>query len=316
MLNTARCWKGIPCIRDRLEDMNVVRRCKCVLLFDEMRLTRGLGHARSNQEEAEFCMYEWEPETQVYMMDIIWNLPGYGPISREAPAMHIGFRQYRPNRLLLDDTVSVWKNNEGNIQTVEQPPYAIFDTAAVKSTVERYFTGMLPNIEAWIFNRVRPDPIASLTYQEAARIRAMKPRGNKNLIDLAMRMQCLSVVSQGYGTILNEDIPGIREYDYKIMGRSTYEAYDRTSLDRPLTHAMNHQMDVAALKYLNKLEKLFMKELWTHISKSKIKPWYEIYLALYVLLWNMEYIHRSAREYLEAKSGTVSPIAMCAHAED
>lgn len=306
ILGNARSFM-LPCTRDRLEDANLVRHCKCSAFSAGSNAHTIPGNGRSNQEEGEFFGYEWLQGSQLYMMEISWNLPMYGPISHNAPPMCITFREYYPNRQLLDTTVSMWTNDEGAVKVVEQPAYAIYDTASFISTFERYFSSMQPSIEAWIFHRVQDDEIALLTYREVVRVRSMKPNGPNNLLDLVMRIQCLSVVSQGYGTIVTQNIPGVREYDYRKMGRSTYEAYDRNSRDRPLTNAINHQMDVAALKYLKKLEGLCLKELKKQMFKSGTKPWYEVFLALYVLFWNMAYIHHGAKKYIVAKNGTVSP---------
>jgi len=65
-------------------------------------------------------------------------------------------------------------------------------------------------------------------------------------------------------------------------------------------------MDVAALKYLWKLEKFFVKELAALIFKPKIKPWYELFLAFYVIIWNLEYIRHCADDYIKSKEGTAS----------
>lgn len=217
--------------------------------------------------------------------------------------MRITFRPYSPRRGSLDVATSVWKNKEGEVRSLEQPAYAIYDTQNLVPVFERYFSSLQPAIEDWIFARIRQDDVAFLTYQEVVRMRGMK--GSKAL-DLAMRLQCLSVVSQGYGSVWSNNIPGIREYDYRSLGRSDYEAYDRNSCDRPLPGAMTHQMDVAAVKYLKKLEKAFVKELALLIFKPKIKPWYELFLAFYVIFWNLEYIHHGAQDYIKSKNGTVS----------
>lgn len=235
-------------------------------------------------------------------MEIIWNLPGYGPIPNAQP-LRIAFRPYSPKRGPLDVATSVWSNREGQVPTVEQPAYAVYDTANLVVAVERYFSSLQPAIEEWIFARISRDEIAYSTYQEVIRMRQVT--GSKAL-DLAMRLQCLSVVSQGYGSVFSPNIPGIREYDYSRLGHSDYEAYDRGSCDRPLPGAITHQMDVAAVKYLRKLEKLFVKELAALIFKPKIKPWYELFLTFYVIFWNLEYIHHGAQDYIKSKNGTVS----------
>jgi hypothetical protein len=203
----------------------------------------------------------------------------------------------------LDTATSVWSTKEGEVCAVEQPAYAIYDTANLVSAFERYFSSLQPAIEAWIFDRIQNDEVATYTYGEVFRMRSV--HGSRAL-DLAMRLQCLSVVSQGYGTVLTNNIPGMQEYDYRHIGRSDYEAYDRNSRDRPLPGAITHQMDVAAVKYLRKLEKLFVKELASLIFKPKIKPWYELFLTFYIIFWNLEYINKGAKGYMRAKNGTVS----------
>lgn len=267
-------------------------------------LTQQLGNGREHQDEAEFLGYDWLPNSQLYHMEILWNLPGYGPIPNAQP-MCITFRPYSPRRGSLDMAASLWSNNEGEIKSVQQPAYAIYDTANLVPAFERYFSSLQPAIEEWIFARIRQDEVAYSTYQEVVRMRGMN---GSRALDLAMRLQCLSVVSQGYGSVWSNNIPGIREYDYSRLGRSDYEAYDRKACDRPLPGAITHQMDVAAVKYLQKLEKLFLKELATLIFKPKIKPWYELFLAFYVIFWNLEYIHHGAKDYIKSKNGTVSTL--------
>ncbi|KAH7398986.1 hypothetical protein DE146DRAFT_719152 [Phaeosphaeria sp. MPI-PUGE-AT-0046c] len=274
-----------PCYREHLEDTSLVRRC----------------NGREHQEEAEFLVYDWIHNSQLYEMEIMWNLPGYGPIPG-APPMRVTFRPYSPRRGSLDVAASVWTNKDGEVKQVEQPAYAVYDTANLSTSFERYFSSLQPAIEAWIFARISQDEVATRTYTEVLRMRGV--HGSKAL-DLAMRLQCLSVVSQGYGSVLSNNIPGIREYDYRRLGRSDYEAYDRKSYDRPLPGAITHQMDVAAVKYLRKLEKAFVKELAALIFKPKIKPWYELFLAFYVIFWNLEYIHHGANDYIKSKNGTL-----------
>ncbi|XPS72445.1 hypothetical protein M3J09_004610 [Ascochyta lentis] len=274
-----------PCYREHLEDTSIIRRC----------------NGREQQEEAEFLRYDWNPGSQLWEMDILWNLPGYGRIPNAQP-MRVAFRPYSPRRGSLDTATSVWTTKEGDVRAIEQPAYAIYDTANLVSAFERYFSSLQPHIEAWIFDRIQNDEVATHTYREVFRMRSV--HGSRAL-DLAMRLQCLSVVSQGYGTVWSNNIPGIQEYDYRHLGSSDYEAYDRNSRDRPLPGAITHQMDVAAVKYLRKLEKLFVKELASLIFKPKIKPWYELFLTFYVIFWNLEYINKGAKGYMKAKNGTL-----------
>jgi hypothetical protein len=277
----------------------------CTIYPPQLLLIFYTGNGREHQEEAEFLVYDWVHNSQLFEMDIVWNLPGYGQIPH-APPMRITFRPYSPRRGSLDVAASVWTNKDGELKQVEQPAYAVYDTAHLVPDFERYFSSFQPAIEAWIFSRISQDEVASLTYAEVFRMRNL---GGSKALDLAMRLQCLSVVSQGYGSVWSNNIPGIREYDYSRLGSSDYEAYDRKAYDRPLPGAITHQMDVAAVKYLRKLERAFVKELSALIFKPKIKPWYELFLAFYVIFWNLEYIHHGANDYIKSKNGTVSQLA-------
>jgi hypothetical protein len=237
-------------------------------------------------------------------MEIIWNLPGFGPISTNQP-LQIKFREYHPEATSIESTESQWQTTEGVFVKLETPPYAVHDTAALQEDVEAYFLYTLPSVEHWIFGRNRHDEIAWLTYSEAVRMRG-RPGMGSELLQLALQLQYLSVVSQGYGSVWTNDIPGIKQYDFKAMGHSPYEAYDRNTSDRPLPVAINHQMDVAFVKFLRRLEEKTFKILAKKIFKTGLKPWYELFLALFVLLWNLEYIHSGAEHYIKAKRGTVS----------
>lgn len=273
-----------PCYRLHLEDMSLVRRC----------------NGREHQEEAKFRLFDWVTGSDLDEIEIFWNLPSYGAIPNAQP-MRFTYRSYSPKRGPLDRATSIWSNTKGEVLAIEQPAYAIYDTASLVLAFETYFSSLQPTIEDWIYRHTRQDDIAFLTYQEVTRVR--RATGSK-VLDLALRLQCISVVSQGYGSVLS-NVSGILEYDYGQLGRSEYEAYNRNSYDRPLPGAIAHQLDVAAVAYLRKLEKRVLKELAALIFKSKIKPWYELFLAFFVILSNLEYIHHGAKSYIKSKSGTV-----------
>ncbi|KAF2464863.1 uncharacterized protein BDR25DRAFT_93493 [Lindgomyces ingoldianus] len=279
-----------PCSRDHLDDASLVRHC----------------NGRLNQSKAFFLNYSWKEGDSINAMDIVWNLPGFGPMPMCDP-IKILFREYSPKDIPpnlnppdLDPTAQYWQNTAGQVNRVLQPPYAVYDTTTLKTNVEIYFLRNQIAIEQWILHRVKDDELALMTYREALR----KRDAGSSLLQTAMQLQCLSIVSQGYGSVWSSNIPGIKEYDYRQLGRSGYEAYDRPGPDRPLPAAIAHQMDVAILEYLQKLEKQCAKELMKKVFQPKLKPWYELFLTFFVLLWNLEYIHNGAESYIMSKSGT------------
>ncbi|KAF2202113.1 hypothetical protein GQ43DRAFT_448301 [Delitschia confertaspora ATCC 74209] len=275
-----------PCSRANIETISLVRHV----------------NGRFNQTEVSFLPYHWnEHENGPHVMDIMWNLPGYGPML-DNPAIPVVFRAYHPENLqVIDSTRNYWQTSNA-VVTVDQPPYAVYDTAALMTNVERYLLRNQPMIEQWIFNHNQNNELALLTYNEAMR---QRDQFGSHLLDLAIQMQCGAVVSQGYGIVWSSHIPGIKEYDYRTFGPSGYEAYDRNGRDRPLPTAIGHQMDVAILKHINRIQKQLLKELKKKIFNPGIKPWYELFLTFFVLLCNLEYIHGSAERYMNVKRNTM-----------
>jgi hypothetical protein len=258
------------------------------------------GNGRFNQQEAKFLDYPWKKGKNVLEMHIIWNLPGFGPVTKNP--LRIKFGEYEPEGTTINSTESQWKNTNGELVKVEQPPYAVYDTRALTTDVEVWSTQILPYVDQWILDRTRHDEVAFLTYREALRLRN-KPGPGIELLKVALQIQYLSIISQGYGSVWSTNVPGIKGYDYRVLGHSVYEPYDRNSIDRPLPIAISHSMDVAIVNYLGRFEeqclKLLSKEVLT-------KHWYEVFLTLFVLYWNMEYIHSVAEAYIRSKTGTVS----------
>jgi hypothetical protein len=237
------------------------------------------------------------------VMDIMWNAPGFGPLS-EFPPLRINCREFYPVSTGINSTNYFFKNNKGDTVQLEQLPLAINDTASFQGQVEVYIFDRLRSTERLIFDRINHDEIAQLIYAEAVRMRACHKNWSE-ILDLALQLQCLSVLSQGYGTVSSNHIQGMREYDYSTLGGSSYEAYDRKTYDRPLPPPINHAMDVALVNMLKRLEQRMHKLLPKIFMSPKVKPWYEFFVIFFILIWNMEYIRSGADEYIRSKTGTV-----------
>ncbi|KAF2712040.1 hypothetical protein K504DRAFT_371861 [Pleomassaria siparia CBS 279.74] len=276
----ARNFKG-PCSRDNLSEAMLGRHC----------------NGRFRQDEVEFLPYSFVGSTR-YKMLVTWVLPGFGRIP-SPHAVSLTVRQYLHED--CDTTASIWRTSDGKIRRIEQPAYAVEDTVGLMALFQQYFLDIEPEIENLLFHRIQYDDIATLTYREVFRIRS---KGSK-LLRLVMQFQCTSILGQGYGEVLSNDIPGINEYNFQEMGLSAYAAYNRDSWARPLPVPITHQIDVALIKGgVMKLEKEIIKEMSSLIFKPKIKPWYELFLAFFVLFSNLHYIHSGAQDYISSKQGT------------
>lgn len=252
-----------------------------------------------------FREYSWVTvDDDCRKLELRWVLPGNKPISNSF--LEVGFREYVPDtsqtsaNVPVDTTTYHWKVGD-QVITVELPPFAIYDAMALQQNVEHFILRCQPQVETWITENFRNE-LARLTYKEAFRYRQ---EHSSSLIQYALQMQCGAIMSQGFGSVTGNQTFGIPEIDYAKYGQSGYSAYDREK-DRPLPQAMGHQMDVAILLTINKWQELLIRGLKDAIFRSKNKPWYELFLTMFILLSNMEYIHGGAVSYKRVKMKTVS----------
>ncbi|KAF2272939.1 uncharacterized protein EI97DRAFT_436546 [Westerdykella ornata] len=276
------------CNRGRIELASIARRC----------------NGRFAQPEADFLQYPWKSAKE-YIIEFVWNLPGFGPVP--GARLSITCREYEPEGSIRDATKSEWETENGIVVSVQQPAYAVSDTLRLQTDVEALFVQHLPQhlpkFKEWILDRTRYNPLSHITFQEAFRLQERGGPGSE-LVVAALRVQWLSILSQGYGSIRSTDIPGLNQYDYRAMGRSTYEAYNRNSSDRPLPEPVTHACDVSILKLLKQAEARCVKLLGKAIFTSGVKPWYWLLLSFSVITWNMEYIHSGAEGYIRSKVHT------------
>lgn len=104
-----------------------------------------------------------------------------------------------------------------------------------------------------------------ITYVEASQYRTAY---QSTMIDLALKMNCGAIMSQGWGSTVDEEIFGIEEVDCGGFGKSGYDKYNRPN-DRPLPQAMDYQVDVAILLQLKSYEKNLLKILTAKLFGKK-----------------------------------------------
>lgn len=239
-------------------------------------------------------------------MKVQWVLPKGVPI--QAWTMKVHYKRYIPDSNEIVETTGFHYHVNGRIGFIHLPPCAVSDISELKRAVDKFLVVSQKETEEWIHHRFRNDPIKSATFMEARRYR---DKYGSTLIAKAIRMQCGAILSQGSGVVLEPVDRDFRTVDYKQLRGTAYEAYQRHQdrllpPDRPLPQAVEHQFDVAILEKLNEWQKEFLKDLKTKIFMSGPKPWYEIFLACFVLLANLEYIHGGALAYVESTRFTVS----------
>lgn len=189
--------------------------------------------------------------------------------------------------------------------TVKLPPFVGDDTAKLRREVNSFLDRSMSQILEYIIQDVS-DPVIRETLIEAIR---WSKAHESEAVDLALRIRCASFCSQGWGSITGAETLGIDAVNFNEQGTCGYAAYDR-GMDKPLPLSIDHQLDVALLLTIRdhqiKLLKLLSSMIFPTRASRRRPPWYEIFLTIFVLLSNLEYVHGGSLSFYLAQNKTVS----------
>ena len=247
----------------------------------------------------EFLIYPWanaynEPQ-QLYFE---WLLPE----CQQGIAIRLPVREYVADKVrVAQDTTTYRWSVAGKERLVRVAPFACFDNDLVVSMVERLFQQSIVDIDNWLDNRYRNDEMSSRTFMEARRYSS---DFNSKLIQCALCLQRGTVLSQGRGSVFRKCLS---KQLYKLDDADDIIAYDTDDLGhvRPIPLALHHQIEVAILQKINGIQVSLCKEMERCFLRPKPKPWYEIFLAFFVLLQNLDWIYSGALRYQKICEQTV-----------
>lgn len=73
----------------------------------------------------------------------------------------------------------------------------------------------------------------------------------------------------------------------------------------PIPPILDHQIDTVGITYMIRLKESVLKMLKTRIGRRKETDWYEIFLTMFVLLHNLEYVYKRQYQYRKRHENTV-----------
>ncbi|KAK3115466.1 hypothetical protein LTR53_005168 [Teratosphaeriaceae sp. CCFEE 6253] len=276
-----------PCYRDDLTKVSLARH----------------GNASFEQRMVKFVDYIWANDRDpARELTVRWSLPGESQV--DLPLLSFACREFVPKN---NDTHFLTWQVAGQIIEIKLPPYAGCDTGHLKRAVDDFLDAARPQVLDYILASL-DDDVARLTMKEALRY---EPQSE--VVSLALRIRCASFCSQGRGSIVGDETLGIAETCFADFGKSGYAAWDSGS-DKPLPLSIDHQVDVALLLAIQDYQARLLKLLKRKILQTGEKPWYEIFLATFVAISNLEYVHGGSYSYVQAllntkAEGTVSHLA-------
>jgi hypothetical protein len=256
------------------------------------------GNGNFQQRDVAFVDYIWvDKSSPSKRIDIRWNLPGGRPV--DLPVMSMTCKRFIAS---TNDTHHITFNTGSEVITIELPPYAGDDTGSIPAAVEAFLDQSAPAVLDYILTDTT-DELVSSTLREAVRF---AKEHHSRAIELALRIRCASFCAQGWGSITGSESLGIGTVDFNERGKCGYAAYDRGQ-DKPLPLSIDHQLDVALLLIIKKYQKELLGKLGKMIFGKARKPWYAIFLTVFVLLSNLEYVHGGGLSFYHAQMKTVSP---------
>jgi hypothetical protein len=211
-------------------------------------------------------------------------------------------RRYVPNELTKDTTTYQWASN-GVVSSVRVPSFACPEIELVKSAVESLFDQSQNGIDDWLSLHYHDNAVMRETCMEATRYRG---KYGSKLLECALKLQHGTILSQGAGSVTEESLKMLLgELDCDdISKRKAYDA-DDAGQARPIPLAMQHQIETAILMYINQVQVDLRKALERRFLQPKPKPWYEIFLTVFILLQNMRWVYSGALRYRKMCEETV-----------
>jgi hypothetical protein len=267
-------------------------------------LTVVLGNSRFGQEIAEHLTYRWTSDRDSpKVIEVRWALPG-NERHVELPTLKLSCREYVPGSHKDTQTIQ-WQVND-KAYSVTLPPFAVPDQVSLRRDVGDFLSQSEARIEQYL-RQSHVDEVSRRTFEEACRYR---DNHNSDLVRLALRIRSGSVMCQGFGSLIGNEMLGIMPINfYDQPGKCLYDKFNTCS-DCPVPEAVDHQIDVEILRWLRKfqheLSGKINKILFPPGKKAKRLPWYELFLTCYIMTSNLEFIHGGALAYMESQRKTVS----------
>lgn len=242
------------------------------------------GNGKFNQQRVAFRKYYWTnlksgPRT----VEICWTLPGK---ILQGLKLTVPCHEF----ILSDDdiTAETWQVN-GQVTTIELPRFACADEKKLGKIVDKMVEQHREAVEKNLDQSVT-DPLIRETFAEAY-------RSKSSMVKLALRIRSTAAFCQGWGSIIGTETLGTPKVD---------NAEDGYCGTRPISPALCHQLDVVFLKMMERDEQVLVKELKKAIFAKNPKPWYDIFLAYFVIMWHLKYIHGQAVGFMRSQEQTVS----------
>ena len=202
------------------------------------------------------------------------------------PILIIELEQFQPNKEPLSEEYVA----NGLVHQVRLPPWACRDTDIARPDIERFMTTCQSLLEDEILETLS-DPILLLTWKEVKRYQATY---GTQLLARALQIYAGAMLNSRYPTSNGTSDFGVEE--------QVHTPYFFEKL--PLPPQLTIQIQTMVGQLMLDIQKQILKDLKARVfAKDRIRNWYEVYLAFFILLATIEWVFQVQMRFLKAKQG-------------
>ncbi|KAI0199892.1 hypothetical protein F4808DRAFT_194952 [Astrocystis sublimbata] len=267
-----KCSQDEPCQRClEIVDSAMVLWPRCYREKLENIMTFRNGNSRANQSRSEMPDLKWASENRtIRTLELVYPFL-FRPQNNEANVLRIECRSFRP-REGEDILIDVWPRSDGSKQVIEFPPWGCYDTESLEIGLKRYIEVSDINFDMDLESETTNE-ITKLTIQEAKRYAKKNP---SSCVSHAVQLRKMAYFCRESMVLTGYERLGIDPLDDE--GSPTHGQV-------PVPSVLDFQIDTTAIKVMRETQKKCVKALKSIMfNKQSKKQWYQIYLAVFVLL--------------------------------
>ncbi len=228
------------------------------------------------------------PDAPPKWIQLSWQLPDKNLL--ELPTLQAPLHEFSPRKrdLLYEE----WHVN-GELKKVSLPPYATRKNSDLWENLDEFMAASRPKVHEMMLNSIE-NPLTRLTFLEADRYQRVH---GSEVISLAFQIRITAILSAGWGSIIGDETLGTPNVD------SAEEGYcGRYPLPVPLTH----QIDLIFVDTMEDDERKLVVALNKMLFERKAEAWFEIFLAYFIIMTHLKFIHTQAVGFMRSRERTVS----------
>ncbi|CAM1505884.1 Fc.00g115210.m01.CDS01 [Cosmosporella sp. VM-42] len=285
-LQKAKCDGKTPC-SECIRVHGKERLCKavCERLNIREAIAFRIGNSKFKQETATVRPYPvWVPTSTTRTITLIRpnHASSHWPKGAAMPKLEISVREFVPSA--SDITTERWRSGHNEV-ILELPAFSAYDNKATSSAlldwVDRNFEHYAKDMTAQA-----GDFLIGMTFDEALRYVSKHP---DSMVKSALNLWIGARMAQEFFCVAEDN-----DLEIAVVN-------DQNSIHHgqcPVPPVLDHQLDVLMIQEMIRMkDEIFTKIEGILKARNSRSKWYEIYLTIFVLLANLQYVYKSQQRW-------------------